>query len=84
MSAFYSTNLFLFSRHHIPTNSIAQFSAYKLAQPTIYIIKLVDNTKLTHKDAKDAFLTAPLEIRVRSNESCAKVALRDLVTRFWS
>ena len=30
-SAFHSTKLFLFSRHHIPTNSVAPFSAY---QPT--------------------------------------------------
>ena len=29
MSTFHSTNLFLFSRHHIPINSVAQFSAYK-------------------------------------------------------
>ena len=29
MNAFHSANLFLFSRHHIPTNSIAPFSAYK-------------------------------------------------------
>ena len=29
-SAFHSTNLFLFSRHHIPTNSVAPLSAYKL------------------------------------------------------
>ena len=29
-NAFHSTNLFLFSRHHIPTNSVASFSAYKL------------------------------------------------------
>ena len=29
MSAFHLTNLFLFSRHHIPTNSVAPFSAYK-------------------------------------------------------
>ena len=29
LSAFYSTNLFLFSRHHIPTNSVASISAYK-------------------------------------------------------
>ena len=28
-SAFHSTNLFLFSRHHIPTDSVASFSAYK-------------------------------------------------------
>ena len=28
-STFHSTNLFLFSRHHIPTISIAPFSAYK-------------------------------------------------------
>ena len=28
-SAFHFTNLFLFSRHHIPTNSVAPFSAYK-------------------------------------------------------
>ena len=28
-SAFHSTNLFLFSRHHIPINSSASFSAYK-------------------------------------------------------
>ena len=28
---FHSTKLFLFSRHHIPTNSVAPFSAY---QPT--------------------------------------------------
>ena len=28
-SAFHSTSLFLFSRHHIPTNSVAPFSAYK-------------------------------------------------------
>ena len=27
-NAFYLTNLFLFSCHHIPTNSIAPFSAY--------------------------------------------------------
>ena len=30
-STFHSTNLFLFSRHHIPTNSVAPFSAYKHA-----------------------------------------------------
>ena len=29
LSAFFSTNLFLFSRHHIPTNSVASISAYK-------------------------------------------------------
>ena len=29
MSAFHLTNLLLFSRHHIPTNSVAPFSAYK-------------------------------------------------------
>ena len=29
LSAFYSTNLFLFSRQHIPTNSVASISAYK-------------------------------------------------------
>ena len=28
-TVFHSTNLFLFSRHHIPTNSVAPFSAYK-------------------------------------------------------
>ena len=28
-SAFDSTNLFLFSRHHIPTNSVTPFCAYK-------------------------------------------------------
>ena len=28
-SAFHSTNLFLFSRHHIPTDNVAPFSAYK-------------------------------------------------------
>ena len=28
-SAFHSTHLFLFPRHHIPTNSVAPFSAYK-------------------------------------------------------
>ena len=28
-SAFHLTNLFLFSRHHIPTDSVAPFSAYK-------------------------------------------------------
>ena len=28
-SAFHSTNLFLFSRHNIPFNSVAPFSAYK-------------------------------------------------------
>ena len=28
MSAFHSTNLFSFSLHHIPTNSVARFSAY--------------------------------------------------------
>ena len=28
-SAFHSTNLFLFSRHHILTNSVAPLSAYK-------------------------------------------------------
>ena len=33
MSAFHFTNLFLFSRHHIHTNSVAPFSAYK---PTHY------------------------------------------------
>ena len=27
--AFHSTNLFLFSRHHIPTNSVTPLSAYK-------------------------------------------------------
>ena len=31
-SALNSTNLFLFSRHHIPSNSIAPFSAYKHTQ----------------------------------------------------
>ena len=30
-NSFHSTNLFMFSRHHIPTNGIAPFSAY---QPT--------------------------------------------------
>ena len=29
---FSSTNLFLFSRHHIPTNSVAPFSTYKATQ----------------------------------------------------
>ena len=28
-NAFYSANLFLFSRHHIPTNSVAPFSSLK-------------------------------------------------------
>ena len=28
-SAFHLTNLFLFSRHHVPTNNVAPFSAYK-------------------------------------------------------
>ena len=28
-SAFHSTNLFLFSRHHIPTDNVVPFSAYK-------------------------------------------------------
>ena len=28
-SAFHSTNLFLFSRHHTPTDSVAPFSTYK-------------------------------------------------------
>ena len=28
-NAFYSANLFLFSRHHIPTNSVAPFSSFK-------------------------------------------------------
>ena len=28
-SAFHSANLFLFSHHHIPTNSVAPFAAYK-------------------------------------------------------
>ena len=32
MNAFHSANLFLFSCHHIPTNSIAPFSAYKYTQ----------------------------------------------------
>ena len=32
---FHSTNLFLFSRHHTPTNSIAPFSAYKPTQSTV-------------------------------------------------
>ena len=31
MNAFHVSNLLLFSRHHIPTNSIAPFSAYKCA-----------------------------------------------------
>ena len=31
-SALNSTNLFLFSRHHIPSNSIAPFSSYKHTQ----------------------------------------------------
>ena len=29
MNTFHSANLFLFSRHHIPTNSVAPFSADK-------------------------------------------------------
>ena len=29
MSASHLTNLFLFSRHHIPTNGVAPLSAYK-------------------------------------------------------
>ena len=29
-STFHLTNVFLFSRHHIPTNSVAPLSAYKL------------------------------------------------------
>ena len=33
-SAFHSTSLFLFSRHHIPTNSVAPFSAYKPSHTT--------------------------------------------------
>ena len=33
-SAFHSTNLFLFSGHHIPTNSVTPFSDYKPTQPT--------------------------------------------------
>ena len=61
-SAFHSTNLFLFSRHHIPTNSVAPFSAYKHAHNPhflarkrqllnslrwpIYVINSVDNTRL--------------------------------------
>ena len=31
-SAFHLTNVFLFSRHHIPTNSVAPLSAYKPTQ----------------------------------------------------
>ena len=34
MNAFHSANLFLFSHHHIPTNSIAPFSAYKITHTT--------------------------------------------------
>ena len=34
-SVFHSTNLFLFSRHHIPINNVAPFSAYKNTQHTI-------------------------------------------------
>ena len=33
-SAFHSTNLFLFSRHHIPTDNVAPFSAYTDPQTT--------------------------------------------------
>ena len=33
-STFHSTNLFLFSCHHIPTNSVAPFSAYKPTHST--------------------------------------------------
>ena len=33
-SAFHSTNLFLFSRHHIPTISVTPFSEYKPTKPT--------------------------------------------------
>ena len=33
-NAFHSTNLFLFSGHHIPTNSVTPFSDYKPTQPT--------------------------------------------------
>ena len=32
--AFHSTNLFLFSSHHIPTNSKAPFSAYNHSHTT--------------------------------------------------
>ena len=34
-STFRSTNLFLFSHHHIPTNRVAPFSAYKHTQPKV-------------------------------------------------
>ena len=36
----FSTKLFLFSIHHIPTNSVASFSLYKLTLPTIPPIAL--------------------------------------------
>ena len=36
-STFHSTNLFLFSRHNIPTNSVAPFSAYKPRHNTQFL-----------------------------------------------
>ena len=38
-SAFHSTNLFLFSCHHIPTNGVAPLSAYKPTTPPIALTK---------------------------------------------
>ena len=39
-NAFHTTILFLFSRHQIPTNSVAPFATYKPTQPTIPPIAL--------------------------------------------
>ena len=68
----------------IPPIALTKCQLWNSLRWPIYVINSLDNIKLTHKDAKDAFLTTPLETRVGSNESCAKVAMRDLVTRFLS
>ena len=39
-SAFHSTNVFLFSRHHIPTNSVAPLYAYRPTQNPLFLRSL--------------------------------------------
>ena len=51
-STFHSTNLFLFSCHYIPTNSVAPFSAYKLSQSTIPPIALTKGVTLETSASK--------------------------------
>ena len=46
-SAFHSTNLFLFSRHHIPTNGVAPLAAYKPFPPMAWLHLLHINPHTT-------------------------------------